>query len=106
MLNQEKEKYFHELEFAKEDLINDEMELLAQYRDWLEFLYATKFISFATETIRVERGLLTWCMYEGVEYNFAPLTTQFRDNEKLALNLQDVAEARIIYEYSIKHHLG
>ena len=106
MLKQEKVKYFNELEFAKEDLINDEMEILAEYRDWLEFLYATKFISFATETIKVEKGLLIWCMLEGVEYSFPPLATQFRDNEKLALNLQDVDEARIIYDYHIKHHIG
>ncbi|MBW6513996.1 MAG: hypothetical protein K0B87_04490 [Candidatus Syntrophosphaera sp.] len=106
MLGREKDKYFNSLEFEKADLLNDEYDNLARYRDWLNFLYVTKSLSFETDELAVERGLLRWCRFQSEEYNFPIMDTQYRDNEKLALNLQDLDEARLIYEYHVKHHKG
>jgi excinuclease UvrABC nuclease subunit len=106
LLEQEKNKYFNDLEFEKADLLDGEIENLAAYKDWLNFLYVSKTLAFKTETFSVEKGLLASCVYDGVEYKFPILHTEFRENETLALNLTDTEEARIIYEYHVKHHKG
>lgn len=106
MVTQERDNYFNDLEFIKADLLDDEIEILSQYRDWLNFLYVTKSLAFSETDFGVEKGLLSWCRYEGREYNFTIPEVQYRENERLALNLQDVDEARLIYEYHAKHHKG
>ncbi len=103
---QQRNAYFDELEFEKADLLDDEIEILANYKDWLTFLYAAKALNFATDEIRVEGGMLTWCRFEGSEHNFPIIKTEYRDNEKLALNLADVDEARIIYDHYTKQFKG
>jgi excinuclease UvrABC nuclease subunit len=106
MVQQERDNYFNELEFAKADLLDDEIANLAKYRDWLNFLYVTKSLSFSEENLRVENGMLAWCRLDGREYSFPTPHVEYRDNEQLAINLTDADEARLIYEYYVKHHKG
>ncbi len=106
MVTQERDKYFDNLEFIKADLLNDEVENLKKYRDWLNFLYASKSLAFDTETLKVENGLIRSCLYDGKTYKFPAATTEYRENERLALNLQDVDEARVVYEYHLKLQQG
>lgn len=106
MIRQERAGYFDALEFAKADLLDSEIENLEQYRDWLNFLYVTKSLSFSTESITVENGLLSRCSFEDAEYHFPRAATEYRENERLALNLQDVDEARVIYDHYIKSQQG
>lgn len=106
MVFQERDRYFDDLEFAKADLLDEEIDKLAQYRDWLGFLYVTKSLSFSEEDFGVENGLLSWCVYEGVRYEFVNAPVSYRENELLAINLNDTDEARLLYEYHVKHHKG
>lgn len=106
MVTKERDNYFNDLEFAKADLLDDEIENLAGYKDWLNFLYVTKALSFQNAECRVEQGLLTWCKWQGREYEFPLIKTEYRDNELLALNLDAVDEARIIYDYHLKTSKG
>lgn len=103
MVAKERDRYFDDLEFIKADLLNDEVDNLKKYRDWLNFLYVSKSLSFDTGEYRVENGLLRSCTVDGVEHKFPLAATEYRPNERLALNLQDVDEARIIYDYHLKH---
>ncbi|MFO8145491.1 MAG: hypothetical protein R6T89_07180 [Candidatus Syntrophosphaera sp.] len=106
MVAQERDNYFNNLEFEKEDLLNTQIELLEKYRDWLNFFYVTKSLSFATEDFDVENGMMSRCRYENEEYLFPVPQTRFRENERLALNLRDLDEARLIYEYYMKNIEG
>jgi len=106
MVAAERQRYFDALEFEKAELLQAEEDKLREYRDWLNFLYVTKSLHLETPELRVERGLLSWCRFQGHEHNFANPPRQFRDNERLALNLQDVDEARILYEYQLKIQTG
>ncbi len=106
MVNQQRDKYFDDLEFEKADLLDDEIANLGKYRDWLNFLYVSKELAFATPEIRVEGGMLRSCVWEGVEYQFPAGNTEYRENERLALNLSDVDEARVLYDYYIKNIKG
>ncbi|TDF73832.1 hypothetical protein [Candidatus Syntrophosphaera thermopropionivorans] len=106
MLTKEKEKYFNELEFEKEDLIASEVENFAKYRDWLKFLYLTKTLSYQTEDFGVENGLLNWCKFKDKIYKFPVEPINYRPNERLAINLNKTDEARLLYEYYIQNYKG
>ena len=99
MLRHEREKYFSDLEFVKADLLDEEIALQEKYRDWLIFLYAARQLNWQEEGLVVERGRIRRCRYQGKDYLFAPDSTLYRDNESLALNLDSLDEARILYEY-------
>lgn len=106
MVTRESDRYFDQLEFAKADLLDEEIAKLSQYRDWLNFLYATKALSFEAEDLGVQNGLLSWCLYEGTRWEFHPEPVSYRENELLAINLNDTDEARLLYEYHVQHHKG
>jgi len=106
MLTKEKDKYFNDLEFDKEDLINGEVENFAKYRDWLKFLYLTKSLSYQSEDFGVENGLLSWCKFKDKIYKFPLEQLYYRPNEQLAINLNKTDEARLLYEYYIQHNKG
>ncbi|MDD4309053.1 MAG: hypothetical protein PHO32_01600 [Candidatus Cloacimonetes bacterium] len=102
MVQKERDNYFNELEFEKADLLDDEIDLLANYRDWLNFLFVAKKLEFESDTLVVQEGRIIMCKHENREYHFPISNTDFRDNETLALNLDTVDECRIIYDYLTK----
>jgi len=99
LVAKERDNYFNDLEFAKADLLNDEVEILKKYREWLEFLIASKSIALDGPDFSVEGGMLRTCNLDGKLYEFTRPAPSFRPNEKLALNLQDVDEAWIVYQH-------
>lgn len=104
LVKNEYDKYFDELEFEKAELLKDEIELLEKYRDWLIFLYSARHLDWEEEGLWVERGRIRRCRYQGKDYFFAQDSTDYRENESLALNLDSVDEARILFEYYQKKH--
>ncbi|PKN77947.1 MAG: hypothetical protein CVU48_09885 [Candidatus Cloacimonetes bacterium HGW-Cloacimonetes-1] len=99
LIKREKERYFDNLEFEKADLLIDEIDLLNKYRDWLNFFYTTKELSFSNDVMTVKNGLMTQCRYKGKTYLFSKADIEFRENEKLAIDKDGLDEARIIYDY-------
>lgn len=106
MMIYERDKYFNELEFAKADLLSDEIEIQARYRDWLKFLYVARQLSWEDEQIQVQNGRLTRVKTAAKEYHFLADHTMYRENESLALNLADVDEARILYDWWMSQYKG
>ena len=101
MVQQQREIYYNDLEFIKAALLDDEIALLAQYRDWLNYLYVAKKMDYEDENLIVHKGKIVMCRIEGKEYHFPPAQTEFRANEALALNLDNVDESRIIYDFLV-----
>ncbi len=99
MVKKTRDEYFDDLEFTKAALLDDEIKLLATYRDWLMFLYTAKELEFESEDFSVKAGKLIQCRYQNKEYHFPADRTEFRANEALALNMDAVDESRIIYDY-------
>lgn len=106
MVEQERDRYFDDLDFAKADLLDEEVQRLRSYRDWLNFLYVSKSLSWEEEDFGVENGLLRWCELGGMRHDFPREETAYRDNEILAINLIDTDERRLLYEYHVKHRKG
>ncbi|HQB98642.1 MAG TPA: hypothetical protein PKZ46_06875 [Candidatus Cloacimonadota bacterium] len=99
MVQKERDQYFDNLEFPKADLLDDEIKLLKNYRDWLNFLYVAKDLSFESPQITIAGGQLTHVRIGGKEYSFPTDNPQYRENERLALPLAAVDEMKIIYDY-------
>lgn len=99
MVQKTRDDYSNNLEFHKAGLLDDEIELLEKYRDWLVFLYNAKNIDFENEVLSVQKGKITRFIYQDREYNFPSDSTSYRKNEALALNMETVDESRIIYDY-------
>lgn len=99
MVQKTRDDYNNDLEFQKAGLLDDEIELLSKYRDWLIFLYNAKNLNHESEKLSVQQGKITRCVYENREYNFPADNTSYRENEALALNMEAVDESRIIYDY-------
>lgn len=102
LIEQERERYFNDLEFEKAELLQAECDRLREYRDWLNFLYVSKSLNFSTPDFRVEDGLVAWCRFAGEEHSFTRPKTEYRESERLALNLADTDEARTVYEYHLQ----
>jgi excinuclease UvrABC nuclease subunit len=102
MIKKTIDEYFDDLEFTKAGLLDDEIKLLATYRDWLIFLYAAKKLEFESEEVSVQAGRVIRCKYKNREYSFPADSTEFRANEALALNLDALDESRVIYDYMKK----
>lgn len=99
MVQQERDRYFDDLEFAKADLLDDEIRLLSAYRDWLNFLYVAKDLSFESPQLTIAHGQLTHAELNGKSYHFPADNPPYRGNELLALPLAAVDEMKIIYDY-------
>lgn len=99
LVQKERDLYYDDLEFAKADLLDDEIRILQDYRDWLNFLYVAKDISFESPQIGIEHGQLVRASLNGKNYLFPTDNPPYRENELLALPLAAVDEMKIIYDY-------
>jgi excinuclease UvrABC nuclease subunit len=98
MLQNEKQKYFDNLEFAKADLLTDHIEFLKRYKDWLVFLYKCKLINVENEDLTIKNGQLNRFKIGKQEHYCPHIEIPYRKNEILALNKNLVDEAWIIYQ--------
>lgn len=103
LVKKQRDHYFDELEFDKCDLLTDEVDLLSKYRDWLNFLYVCKDISFEDDLLTVKKGQITEARVNGNVYKFPIQNIEYRENEKLALNKDITDECRMVYTYFIKN---
>lgn len=99
LVQKERDAYFDDLEFAKADLLDDEIELLKDYRDWLNFLYLAKDLNYDSDELVVRNGMLAEAVQGERRYTFPVDETEYRGNERLALPLAAVDEMRMIYNY-------
>ncbi|NLO43644.1 MAG: hypothetical protein GX106_01595 [Candidatus Cloacimonetes bacterium] len=99
MLQKERDSYFNDLEFIKADLLNDEIELLSDYRDWLNFLYVAKDLNFENDDLLIRNGQLLEARLGSRYYHFPADSPEYRPNETLALPLSKCDEMKIIYDY-------
>ncbi len=102
LLNKQRETYFNELEFAKADLLDTEIEILSKYRNWLNFLYIAKNLEFDGESLVISQGRLLRCRFQNREYHFPPANQSYRENEALALDKDGLDESWIIYNHILK----
>jgi len=99
MIQTERDKYFNDLEFTKASLLDEELELLDKYRDWLQFLYVTKTLAHQEPDMEIRNGRIVSCVFQGHSFHFPVDNTPYRKNESLALDLNIVDECRIVYDY-------
>jgi len=99
LLQQERNKYFNELDFNKAYLLDEEIDILKKYREWLKFLISAKHLEYESDELIIQKGKITYCRLQNKDYHFPVDTTEFRINETLSLNLDSVDESKVIYDF-------
>ena len=99
LLQAQYDAYFDKLEFEKAELFTEPIDIHSKYRDWLQFLIATKSLSYSGDDYKITDGQLSGARIDGVWHDLHILRTEFRPNELLALDKSVVDEARVVYDY-------
>ena len=99
LIQQERNKYFNALEFDKSSLLDEDIEILNKYREWLKFLISAKHLEYESNELKIQKGKITYCRFQGKDYYFPVDNIEFRINETLALNLDSVDESKVIYDF-------
>ena len=98
-------KYFDDLKFEKADKIKNKIQLINKYFEYLKFIVIIKNLNLKfNENGRdflIKDGRLNGIVENGKKVEFPLITVEFRDNEVLAFNKDQLAERWIIYNYLI-----
>lgn len=101
----EQHKLFDDLQFEKAEKLKNKLILLERYFEQLKFINITKNLNLEfKETGRkyiIKNGLLSGIVDNEKNEEFPIISVEFRDNEVLAFNKDQLAERWIIYKYLI-----
>lgn len=103
LLQKQFDHYNRDLEFEKAELFKDSIELHERYRNWLNFLIASKTLAFELPDYRIEAGQLAAARINDNWQDFPVLPHLHRPNEILALDKALVDEAKVIYDLYINN---
>ena len=99
-------EYFSELQFEKAEKLKDKIQLIERYFEYIKFIIVTKNLNLEfTEDERVfiiKNGRLNGIVENGNKDEFPLVTIDFRDNEILAFNKDQLAERWIVYRHLIE----
>ena len=103
--HKEYNKYFDDLQFEKADKMKNKIIMIEKYFEYLKFINVTKNLNLEfNENGRdfiIKDGRLNEIIENGKKVEFPLVTVEFRDNEVLAFNKDQLAERWIIYKYLI-----
>ncbi|HHE37359.1 MAG TPA: hypothetical protein ENL20_02165 [Candidatus Cloacimonetes bacterium] len=102
-IDQKREELSQNLEFQKADLVQKQSYLISKYYQILKFLHTTKSIEmeFSENNIfcKIKKGKLSELNENGVIQYFESAELNYRKNEKLALEKDQLDEMWIIYDF-------
>ena len=96
---------FDDLQFEKAEKLKGKIRLIEKYIEYLKFINVTKNINLEfnenERTFLIKDGRLNGIVENGKKVEFPLVAVEFRDNEVLAFNKDQLAERWIVYEYLI-----
>ena len=99
-------KLYDDLQFAKAEDLKRKIQVFEKYREYLKFYYVTKNLDLEiTEDKKqfiFKSGKLSKIIENGETTELPVTTIEYRDNELLAFNKDELAERWIIYNYLLK----
>jgi len=102
-LKKKRQDYFNELEFNLEAVIKDQILLLKKFQDMIKFFHVIKKLDLQVELpeakVQINKGQIASCEFNGSEHYFPIHTPDYRDNEYLAIDKQQLGESLIIYNH-------
>ncbi|MCF7857785.1 MAG: hypothetical protein K9N07_00470 [Candidatus Cloacimonetes bacterium] len=102
----EQKKYYDDLYFNKAEKLKNLIRIVEKYDAYLKFLFITKNLNleFQDENhqYKVSKGRIESVFYKKKEYDFSYVSIDYRENELLAFNKDELSERRIIYNHLIK----
>ncbi len=99
-------EYFNDLQFEKAEKLKNKIQLIEKYFEYLKFIIVTKNLNLEfTENGKIfiiKSGRLSGTIENEGKDEFPLITVEFRDNEILAFNKEQLAERWIMYKYLIE----
>ncbi|MCK5050106.1 MAG: hypothetical protein KAS53_00095 [Candidatus Cloacimonetes bacterium] len=99
------DEYFDDLQFEKAEKLKNKIQLVEKYFEYLKFINITKNLNLEfNENGRdfiIKDGRLNGLVENGKKDEFPLVTVEFRDNEVLAFNKNQLSERWIVYKYLI-----
>ncbi len=103
------DKYFNELKFEKAETLKNQRKIIEKYYEIIKFLHITKEINLSfTENgkkYKIENGMLIEILENSKTTYFPKLDFNYRDNEMMAFEKDQLAERWIIYQHLKKNKL-
>ncbi|MDO9577625.1 MAG: hypothetical protein Q7J16_07040 [Candidatus Cloacimonadales bacterium] len=102
-------KLMDSLEFLKLETLNEQIELIEKYYDFLQFFHVTKkletTLSYENKKVKIAGGLLSEIEKSGKIWDFNNFLPEYRRNEFLAHDKSQFMERLIIYRQLKKNKL-
>ena len=102
-IEQKRNKLFKNIEFKKAHLLEKQERMIKKYYQILKFLYTTKSIEmeFSEDNLscKIKKGKLSELNENGVIQYFESVELEYRKNEKLAIEKNQLDEMWIIYDH-------
>jgi excinuclease UvrABC nuclease subunit len=107
-LRDRQQQHFDELDFEQENILKDKISILEKYYDFLQFFHIIKHLdqefSYNGNRLKISHGQIESIINTSGKYEFAVRKTDYRTNELLALEKDQMAEAWIVYNYLKKKY--
>ena len=98
--------YLSDLQFAKAEKLKDKIQLIEKYFAYLKFIFVTKNLNLEfnenNKVFIIKDGRLNGIDENGKKDEFPLVTVEFRENERLAFNKDQLSERWIVYRYLIE----
>lgn len=104
-LQKTQNKAHKELKFNKAEEIKQNNKTIQKYYDLLKFLHVTKNLNYSDRSVTVKNGMITKIQHNDHKKEFPNIDVEYRNNELLAFNKNELAERRIVYNYIISKNL-
>ncbi len=99
----EYEELFDDLQFEKAENLKDKIKLIEKYTEYLKFFKITKNLNLEfnenNRTYLIKDGRLNGIVKDTKKDDFPLVSVEFRENELLAFNKDQLAERWIVYKY-------
>ncbi len=106
-LKVKKEGLSNDLQFIKVEKLKKQITMIEKFNDQIKFLHTTKnlYIELNIEetTITINKGIITAIKEGSIFFNFPDISPQYRDNELLAFDKEQLSERWIIYSHLQKN---
>lgn len=106
-LKAKKEEFSNDLQFTEVEQLNKQITMIEKFYNQIKFLHSTKNLDIELNieetTITINKGMISEIKDGSTSINFPEILPQYRDNELLAFDKEQLSERWIIYSHLQKN---
>ncbi len=107
-LQNKQKELFDQLEFEQENILKEQMLILEKYYEFIRFFHSIKNldleVSFKEYELRIRNGQIEKITHNDQEFHFPISKPEYRKNEYLAIEKEQLSESWILFNYFKKKY--